>query len=459
MTCLDLPHSSFPAGHGFYQFAVPRRVFERSLYYALLLSPGLAIPDHYFLQGSWMGAHLSCYPARDSWVETGLREGIVVPYYRMESTTLSNLLDYMEKADRRGFGRNAHAIAERLGRTPSRPRHWSSSTNSASFGQAFSHYLKADAPPMLETRVDPDDYLGFWRRSREWIDDELERAFERSTDLLGSDGLLLSQMIQVSGERLLGNDCGRIESVDDLLARAKSQVGPEAERDLRVYYLTACEIYNRSLADTMLVSANSPRWTRYVAAMDLWRQDLLTDAAEGNDGAMTDIDLNEVIKLPRPAHLRRVSGDVLGTIRRSKACERYFESFEHWRKSPNSEVLQADMVEALRKYSTEIGKQVGKEVGMLGLSPQFISKSTDIGRVLEKTPGVVQGFLASSGSAAGATALATGSAASAYATAGFFSLFCLQAVAKYYLPTERVKVKISARQGARVHADVTVSRP
>ena len=44
----------FTAGHGFYQFAVQRTTVDRSLYYNLLLQPSLAIPDHYFLQGTWL---------------------------------------------------------------------------------------------------------------------------------------------------------------------------------------------------------------------------------------------------------------------------------------------------------------------------------------------------------------------------------------------------------------------
>ena len=45
----DSPATLLTAAHGFYQFAVPQDVFDRSLYYNLLLQPTIAIPDHYLL--------------------------------------------------------------------------------------------------------------------------------------------------------------------------------------------------------------------------------------------------------------------------------------------------------------------------------------------------------------------------------------------------------------------------
>lgn len=454
MTHSDPEPVLLTAAHGFYQFAIARNAFDRSLYYNLLLQPAIAIPDHYFLQGSWMGEHLDAYPGRDSWLETGLRNKFVVPYFRQESSTLSSLLTHMEGSDRRGFGNRARAIAERLDRTPYKVTHWSSATNSATFGKAFAHYLSADVPPMLENLVDPDDFVGFWRRSRKWIDKELAVASDRSSNLLGSEGILLSQLIQVSGERLLGADCGRIESVDELLARVKARVGAVAERDLRAFYACACEIYNRSLADTMLTTPNSPEWKHFVAAMDLWGNELTAR------GAVRDLsaeepkpDFAEVIRLPRPIHLRTVSGDALLAIRRSQACERYFESLGHWRTAPHDGARQGELVEALHRYSEEIRGQVGKDVGFLGLKPKFISKSSDVSRALEKGPGVVQGFLA-----VGATTGAATGMLPPLASAGLFSLFCLQLWAKYHSPSKRVRIELSPRHAVRVHPDVTVSR-
>lgn len=443
----------FAAGHGFYQFAISRSSFDRSLYYNLLLQPSLAIPDHYFLQGQWLGDHLADHSSRDSWIEIGLRNGFVAPYFRREESSLSDLLAFMQGSDRRGFSSEAQRIAERIDRTPFKASHWSSADNSALFGAALTHYLSAEQAPMLEARIDPDDFVGFWNRSREWIGQELTIASERSATLLGSEGILLSQLIQVSGERLLGDDCGRISDIGELLSRVKAQVGATAERDLQAYYICACEIYNRSLADTILAASNSPRWEPFVAAMDLWRDNLLSAGTSGGgiDEYPTE-EINVPIRLPRPIHLRSVSGDVLLAIRRSPACERYFESLSHWRASPHNQILRDDLVNSLRRYSSEITKHVGKEVGMLGLRPNFISKSTDVSRILEKAPGVVLGFLATAG--AGAAAAST---SSPLIPAGLFSLFCLQTAAKYVSPSESAEVQISPRLGARVRADITIS--
>ncbi|MFE5081785.1 hypothetical protein [Streptomyces mirabilis] len=190
-----------------------------------MLQPSLAIPDHYFLQGRWLGDHLAEYSSRDSWIEIGLRNGFVTPYFRREGSSLSELLAFMEGSDRRGFSAEAQRIAERIDRTPFTASHWSSVDNSALFGAALTSYLNAEQAPMLETGLDPDDFVGFWNRSREWIGQELAITSERSSTLLGSEGILLSQLIQVSGERLLGDDLGRIESVSELLLRVKTQVG------------------------------------------------------------------------------------------------------------------------------------------------------------------------------------------------------------------------------------------
>lgn len=450
-----VPHSEsvlFSAGHGFYKFAVPQAAVDRSLYYNLLLQPALAIPDHYFLQGTWLGDHLGGYPARDSWVEAGLRNGFIKPYFREESRNLSELLSLMEGADRRGFNGHAKDVAERVDRTPFTASHWSSADNSASFGDALRRYLSEDTAPVLELRVDPDDFVGFWGRSRDWIDRELEVASERSSTVLGSEGILLSQLIQVSGERLLGSDCGRIRNIDELLSRVRTEVGVTAERDLRAYYSCACELYNRSLADTIITVPNSPRWNHYVAAMDLWRDHILIDAnSEGGAGPSAE-EFDVEIRLPRVHHLQRVSGDVLVAIRNSPACRRYFESLTYWQLAPTSGARRAELVDTLRRYSEEIRKQVGNDVGGLGLRPQFMSKVSDVSDAIEKVPDLVQGFLAVG------TYTTAVSDLSPLVPAGLFSLFCLQMVAKHHSPSESVDVEISGRRGVRLYPDVTISR-
>ncbi len=406
-----------------------------------------------------MGEHLRCYPARDSWVECGLRNGFIAPYFRLESTNLSKLLDHMEKADRRGFSIEAKGIAERIDRTPYSARHWSSPANSESFGKALRNYMNTEFPPMLESRIDPDDFAGFWFRSRDWMKEELDLAHDRSSHLLGSDGILLSQLIQASGERLMGTDCGRIGSVNDLLVRIRREVGRSAERDLRAYYTCACEIYNRSLADTLLTAPNSPDWQHFIAAMDLWNNQVSAGNEEIDDTVVKpDFEITERIRLPRPVHLRNVSGDVLLTIRSSQSCQRYFESLAHWRADPHDTIRQGELVEALHRYSEEIRNQVGKDVGFFGLKPQFISKTSDVSRALERSPSVIQGFLAVGATTGAAAGTATGSLVPAAASAGLFSLFCLQLAAKYYLPSRRTRVGLSARHGVRISPDVTVTR-
>lgn len=444
----------FTAGHGFYHFAISRDVFDRSLYYNLLLQPQLGVPDHYFLQGEWIGAHLGEYPARDSWLEVGLRNNFVVPFFRLEGRGLPEILAEMLKGDRRGFSDHAKEIADRLSRTPSVPRHWSSKSNSKMFGETLSHYATAPDPPMLEMGfgLDPDDFCGFWARSREWIAEELARGYERSTARLGTNGLLLSQMIQVSGERILGDKCGEIRSVSQLLSRAKSERGLEAYSDLRTYYTMVSELYNRSLADTLFTAPNSPRWQYYVAALDVWREQLeqFRENEPSSPNHVENIDV--VIRLPKVAHLRRVSGDTFLSIRKSAACERFFESMASWRAEPNSATLREELVDTLHRYSDLIVKQVGDSVGFIGLRPHFVSRVSDIMRLGERVPQLVHGVLA----VAGMSVLTNGLPLS-----GQVSLFGLAGVltaAKLVTPSERVTGTISPSRGPRFCGDVSINR-
>ena len=443
----------FTAGHGFYQFAVSRSAFDRSLYLNLLLQPKLAIPDHYLLHGRWLGQHLALYPSRDSWLEVGLRNDFITPFFRFADTSLEDALVRMQKGDRRGFDPSALEIAKRLDRTPFSSEHWSSPQNSANFANISNQYLAGPtAPVALELEVDPDDYLGFWARSRAWMPDELRIARERSSEELGDDGLLLSKMIQVSGERLLGSKCGRIDSVEALIHQVRDAVGDSAAGDLEVYYTIAAELYNRSLADILRLAPNSPRWKPYLAALDLWHEDLI-DAAK-RQSADRDPSIDMEIRLTRPEHLHHVSGDVLKSIRAAPTAERYFESLSAWRANPQETTIREEMVATLKRYSQTIRSMVGKEVGMLGLTPRFISNATDVSRVLEKAPGVVQGFLAVGGTAA--TAGAAAGAASPVLPGALFSLFVLQTVAKTRLPTKKVDVSITPQSGLRVFPDVTI---
>lgn len=454
---LDAEPVLLTAAHGFFQFAINRHTFDRSLYYNLLLQPRVAIPDHYLVQGRWMGEHLKSYPARDSWLECGLRNNFITPYFRQESNSLLKVLNDMEKSDRRGFAKDAKSIAERIDLTPYKARYWGSATNSEGFGNALARYMGSATPPILENSVDPDHFIGFWHRSRQWVDEDLARARELSSSLLGADGILLSQLIQVSGERFLGSDCGRIGSVDSLLQLVRERAGITAVRDLQAFYKCACEIYNRNLADTLQTAPNSPRWNHFVAAMDIWSDNLAADKVyDSEESGHAKFEFSEMIRLPNPKYLRQVSGDTLIAIRKSPACVRYLESLSNWRTTPHSNARQGELVEALNRYAEEIRKQVGKEVGVLGLRPQFISKSSDVAQVLERGPGLVHGFLA--GGTVGTAIGILPPMAAAGVSASLFTLFCLQVATKHSSPSQPVQVNLSPLTGVRPYPDVTVSR-
>lgn len=450
----ETPPMLFTAAHGFYQFAVPAETLERSLYYNLLLQPSVAIPDHYLLQGSWLAEHLSHYPSRDSWVEVGLKHDLIRPYLRQGEKSLVTSHESMAQADRRGFHTEARFLAERLDRTRYVARDWDSATNSRGFQLAVERFVRDGSTPSLELPTDPDDFLRFWTSSRSWIDLEFAQAADRSAELLGSDGLLLSQLIQVTGERLLGRNCGRIANIQHLLSQVRTKLGIGAAREVRAYYTFACELYNRTLADTISSSPNSPKWGGYIAAMDMWQEHARLTNSSDSSSIANEPPLDLEIRLPSPTHLRRVSGDALMTLRKSPACERYFESLLHWQSKPDSLHAQHELTATLRRYSEEIRKHVGKEVGTFGFHPQFISQVTDLSRILERTPSVLFGFLAT----AGMTTAASFGQVSPFVPAGMLTLFCLQTVAKYRVPTRKIGVTASPGSGIKMHIDVTITR-
>jgi hypothetical protein len=185
----------------------------------------------------------------------------------------------------------------------------------------------------------------------------------------------------------------------------------------------------------------------------MWREQLASSENAERVAPADDVEVFDVIiNVPKLAHLRQVSGDTLLSIRRSPVCERFFESLASWKACPTSLALRGELVDTLGRYSELIVKEVGGSVGLMGLRPQFVSRVSDILRLVDRMPQLIQGTLA----VAGASAL-TG-AVSPYVTFSLFGLFGVLTAAKHTLPYEGVSGAISHSEGLRLHGDISISR-
>lgn len=375
----------FTAGHGLYNFHIDRNTFERSLYYNLLLQPFIAIPDHFLLQGTYIFQHLSQRRSRDTWLEIALKNGFMIPFFRSEQASLRKILPEMRSTGLKGFTSQAEGVAERLDGIYPNSERWDPKNNSEIFRHIFEKIFKG-IPPILPRRIWDEhlDYGGFWVRSEHWRQNDINMARELAID---KETLPLSLLIQATAYRILGKGNEHIISVGDLLTKLKNVGLPHSElEDIRIFYTLACEYYNRALAESVLASPNSPKWTGYLAALDF-------DLNDRDNELSTEIDQDEncentietEIELPILRVLKSLSGDCLLEIRRHQTFERYIQALSKWKSSPNkysAEILTAE----LKRYSEVIRKKVGDEISTEQLQPKFLTRIGGIVEFVEKIP-------------------------------------------------------------------------
>jgi len=111
------------------------------------------------------------------------------------------------------------------------------------------------------------------------------------------------------------------------------------------------------------------------------------------------------------------------------------------------------MIATLGRYSELIVKQVGDSVGLMGLRPQFVSRVSDILRLVDRAPQVVHAMLAIAGTAGAVTG-----AASPSVQVCLFGLAAVLSGAKHMRPYERIPGAISPATGVNLHGEISISR-
>lgn len=416
----------FTAGHGLYHFQIDRNTFHRSLYYNLLFQPSLAAPENFFVQGRYVIDHLEERKSRDTWLETALRNEFLIPFFRFDHTSFVKTFPTYKGTGLKGFTTGAEAAAERLDEIAvKKPMHWDPHENSVRFRRKFESIFRGPPPKTPEhARIDPYDYDGFLRRSEAWRDFDILAARERAND---HDSLPVSLLIQATADRLFGQDAPDVLDVSELLTEMdRRNMPPETIRDTSIFFTLACEYYNRALAEHLLAAANSPKWSGYLAALDLDYQSA-TPLADDTPKRMEFV--RTVISVPALSVLRRSSGNILLAIRRTKSAELYFEALAAWKQSPSPSTHKCEvLVESLHRYSRVIRQEVGRDVTTEDLVPCFLSRAAAAADFLGKVPHPVL-----------ITVLVL-PAAPLVLKATAFGIFCLKHIVKYRTSPQKVEV-------------------
>ena len=368
----------FTAGHGLYNFKVSQDSFDRSLYYNLLLQPGLACSDHFLLQGSYVKNHLSLYEENESWIEVALKEKILVPHFRNDNAKFGDLYKHMQATGLHGLNPHSGEIAKRLDNANTSKRYWPSYMVAERYYSILEKYLSEESPPHFKTSIDDEDrkFMLFWERIDEWRLPEIQKAAEWTQAKPGSHGIQISELINVTSERLFEDKSLKIESVSDLISYAKKKrISHEMIEDIEIYYSIICEIYNQNLAEAFAASSNSPVSNNYITSLHLWKGNLLNKMSEES---RKNIDSNEVhhnIKLPSLKTIRQTNGYCIVDIRERPAAQNYFQALKNWKSLPNGD-NESKLLSALDSYARLICKAIGNEIAPNQFRASIISRTS-----------------------------------------------------------------------------------
>ena len=383
---MESPASSeltfFTAGHGYHHFVIDQNTFDRSLYYNLLLQPGLAWSDQFLFQGTYLKAHLDRHPVPgDSWIEASLALGISKPFYRVDERDIRKVYRHLRDSRIGGLHPEADQIADRLAHTTICPGFWPHFSVGEAFETLAKRYFRRELPPRLDLNdpLCPDDLDQFWKRSRQdnWTLRDLDQATESTAAKRGS-GMQLTEVANATARRLLGGRARPVSNTAELLLALKG-AGHKTDvlTDVEMFYRILCELYARNLADAFAVSGNTPGWGGYVAALDYWNQNISPsahlDSSHHIDAAQSD----SVIRLPTLQTLRHVPGSCLRSIRGSPEADNYFNCLRVWQNTATSG-CRATLLSALQRYSELICSVVGQQAQLAAYRAVFFDRVANV---------------------------------------------------------------------------------
>jgi hypothetical protein len=355
----DTDRVFFAAGHGLYSFHVDSGVFNRSLYYNLLLQPSLVAPDHFFLQDGHIIDHLNSGDAGNTWIEIALKNGWLIPYLRDGRKSFAEALDVYVKGGLKGCDQESPMVAEHLDslKIP-RKCEWNSRENSVRFRRQFQALLDGlpDQLPQY-ARCYGGKYEAFLKRSGEWRYSDVKRAREIADD---HECLPVSFLVDAAGERLFPEATEKFGDIGKLLAAIGKDTPDARQRyeDTKLFFVMACEYYNGSLADSLLVCGNTPG----CGEEQVVANSLGNDRGKRDDATeSTAEEVETAISLPLTKDLMRTPGQTFESIRKTKEAQKYFEALAAYKSVP-CDSGGGQLIESLESYSRAIVLEVGQGV-------------------------------------------------------------------------------------------------
>jgi len=437
----------FTAGHGLYNFHIDSYTFDRNLYYNLLLQPALVAPEHFFLQGHYIIEHLGGRRSKDTWLEIALRKKFVIPFFRSNVDTFGEALVHYRETGLKGFTPEADQAADYLDTviTPEvRKERWNSTGNSMRFRKKFEAIFRGPPPIMPEHGevYCADYYAKFWADSEEWRNQDIKTAKKRAKK---AGALPISVLLQATADRLFGEKKVDVRDVRHLIEKMADQESlKKLVPDVKIFYLLACEYYNRTLADSLLAASNTPRWSPYISALDFNTSSNKHSAESNPRGKQFP---KTTISLPAIKVLQKCSGDVLASIRETDAFDRYCEALLAWKRDgleTQCERLTAELLVYANVIRKKVGEAVGHKATSENFEPRFLPKLSGIVDFLDKVPDFVL------------VGLCCTDAPAVVKTASF-GIFCLKKVIARPSAAETVEVTAdSDYPGVHIWPDVTI---
>ncbi len=377
-------YTFFTAGHGLYHFDISQDTFDNSLYYNLLIQPGLAWSDHFFLQGTYVEKHLENHRSGntwgESWIEAGLRDQKIIPFFRHRDAPDFILLEEsMRSGTLKGLNLQSLLLAKRFNSALSAWGFWPLEKIAEKYYLVLKAYFNSKTPPWLgpNPAVEHKEFTDFWNRVRNLAIDIIESAYNK-TKQKGADGVQVSEIINATAEKYINIVASEtpINTVDELLSLLDAQINDLAIKDdLRIFFSLIMELYNHNLAECLDTQPNSPKTNNRLASVHLFKRNLFwgSDLPEYIEPEIDS--LKEFVSLPRLEVLKNTSGTTLREIWGHNSAIDYFNALELWRANPIEN--QGNLLEKFHKYTKYICDKV-KGSTPVDYEMKAIDKTTDI---------------------------------------------------------------------------------
>jgi len=149
-------HSILNAADSALEHELPYRAFQQSLVLNLLFQPSVLVNESFFLTSGYIMEHVRNASSTQSLFEAGLRNGIIIPTYRDESTkSLQQALDRLASIYGKDFianlGDRTHAVNRLVAAVDAggaNPVYWKKGVSSGErYHSVLRKWLQSEEPP------------------------------------------------------------------------------------------------------------------------------------------------------------------------------------------------------------------------------------------------------------------------------------------------------------------------